>query len=130
MRKCYPFTFKTYYHHSDPVLCHSVVITPLLDGVQSRRLSTSNRLSVFNSNELSEMVLPRDLRDSLSFQHEAEYKSILSATKSGASEKRLAAQFIPRFFKYFPHLSDQAIDAQTDLCEDSDVSVSTVSFLL
>ena len=60
----------------------------------------------------------------LVLQHEAEYKSILSATKSGPSEKRLAAQFIPRFFKFFPHLSEQAIDAQTDLCEDEDVSVS------
>ena len=57
-------------------------------------------------------------------QHESEYKSILSATKSGASEKRLAAQFIPRFFKYFPHMAEQAIDAQMDLCEDDDVSVS------
>ena len=74
------------------------------------------------------MIVSRDLTDLLSFQHEAEYKSILSATKSGASEKRLAAQFIPRFFKYFPHLSDQAIDAQTDLCEDSDVSVRTKHF--
>ncbi len=62
------------------------------------------------------------------FQHEAEYKAILNATKSGASEKRLAAQFIPRFFKFFPQLAEQAIDAQTDLCEDDDVSVSDSSF--
>ena len=51
------------------------------------------------------------------------YKSILSAVEASGSEKRLAAQFIPRFFKYFPTLAEQAINAQLDLCEDDDSSV-------
>ncbi len=61
------------------------------------------------------------------FQHEDEFKAILSATKGGSSEKRLAGQFITRFFKFFPDLSESAIDAQLDLCEDEDLSVCTNS---
>ncbi|XP_070568084.1 apoptosis inhibitor 5-like [Ptychodera flava] len=56
-------------------------------------------------------------------EHEKEYLSILSAVKGGTNEKRLAAQFIPRFFKYFSSISEQAIDGQLDLCEDEDVSI-------
>ena len=44
--------------------------------------------------------------------------------KGDASEKKLACQFIPRFFKDFPKLAEQAIDAQLDLCEDEDAVVS------
>lgn len=43
--------------------------------------------------------------------------------KGGPKEKRLAAQFIPKFFSNFPELADAAINAQLDLCEDEDVSV-------
>lgn len=60
----------------------------------------------------------------MSFQHEVEFIEILEAVKGSSNEKRLASQFIARFFKYFPHLIDQAIEAQLDLCEDDDVSVS------
>lgn len=49
---------------------------------------------------------------------------ILDGVKGGTKEKRLAAQFIPKFFKHFPELADSAINAQLDLCEDEDVSVS------
>jgi hypothetical protein len=59
-----------------------------------------------------------------SFQHEAEYLEILTAVKGSSKEKRLASQFIARFFKHFPTLADQAIEAQLDLCEDEDVAVS------
>lgn len=58
------------------------------------------------------------------FQHEAEYLEILTAVKGSSKEKRLASQFIARFFKHFPALADQAIEAQLDLCEDEDVAVS------
>jgi hypothetical protein len=58
------------------------------------------------------------------FQHEAEYLEILTAVKGSSKEKRLASQFIARFFKHFPTLADQAIEAQLDLCEDEDVAVS------
>lgn len=53
--------------------------------------------------------------------YELEYKEILNAVKGNANNaKKLAAQFIPKFFKYFPSLSDTAIDRQLDLCEDED----------
>ncbi|XP_078692187.1 apoptosis inhibitor 5-like isoform X4 [Branchiostoma floridae x Branchiostoma belcheri] len=55
--------------------------------------------------------------------HEEEYLEILSAVKGENNVKRLAAQFIPRFFKYFPSLSEKSLDAQLDLCEDEDSSI-------
>lgn len=58
------------------------------------------------------------------FQHEKEYLEILTAVKGSPKEKRLASQFIARFFKHFPKLADQAIDAHLDLCEDEDMAVS------
>lgn len=57
-------------------------------------------------------------------QHKDAYQVILDGVKSGPKEKRLAAQFIPKFFSSFPELADAAINAQLDLCEDEDVSVS------
>lgn len=61
------------------------------------------------------------------FQHKDAYQVILDGVKSGPKEKRLAAQFIPKFFSSFPELADAAIHAQLDLCEDEDVSVSVCS---
>lgn len=57
-------------------------------------------------------------------QHKDAYQVILDGVKGGPKEKRLAAQFIPKFFCSFPELADAAINAQLDLCEDEDVSVS------
>ncbi|XP_015424960.1 PREDICTED: apoptosis inhibitor 5-like [Myotis davidii] len=59
----------------------------------------------------------------LFFQHKDAYQVILDGVKGGTKEKRLAAQFIPKFFKHFPELADSAINAQLDLCEDEDVSI-------
>ncbi|XP_060695060.1 apoptosis inhibitor 5 [Hemiscyllium ocellatum] len=56
-------------------------------------------------------------------QYKDAYQGILDGVKSGAKEKRLAAQFIPKFFKHFPELADSAINAQLDLCEDEDLSI-------
>uniref|UniRef100_A0A2D4K7N7 Apoptosis inhibitor 5 n=2 Tax=Micrurus TaxID=8634 RepID=A0A2D4K7N7_9SAUR len=56
-------------------------------------------------------------------EHKDAYQVILDGVKGGAKEKRLAAQFIPKFFKHFPELADSAINAQLDLCEDEDVSI-------
>lgn len=56
-------------------------------------------------------------------QHEVEYREILDAVKGSAKEKRLASQFIGKFFKHFPSLADLAIDRQLDLCEDEDAQV-------
>lgn len=57
-------------------------------------------------------------------QHKDSYQVILDGVKGSAKEKRLAAQFIPKFFSSFPDMADAAINAQLDLCEDEDVSVS------
>lgn len=57
-------------------------------------------------------------------QHEKEYLEILAAVKGSEKEKRLASQFIAKFFISFPKLADQAIEAQFDLCEDDDVAVN------
>lgn len=56
-------------------------------------------------------------------QHESEYKEILAAVKGGPNEKRLASQFIAKFFCKFPEHADSAIEALLDLCEDEDVAI-------
>ncbi|XP_065201721.1 apoptosis inhibitor 5-like isoform X2 [Planococcus citri] len=56
-------------------------------------------------------------------EHEKEYMEILAAVKGSPKEKRLASQFIARFFRNFPAFADQALEAQLDLCEDDDVSI-------
>ncbi|XP_047003170.1 apoptosis inhibitor 5 [Schistocerca americana] len=56
-------------------------------------------------------------------EHENEYLEILKAVKGSPKEKRLASQFIARFFKHFPALADKAIEAQLDLCEDEDIAI-------
>ena len=61
-------------------------------------------------------------------QNEADYLGIISAAKGNAKSKQLAAQLIPRFFKHFPTLSSQAINAQLDLCEEDELGVSTILF--
>jgi hypothetical protein len=35
----------------------------------------------------------------------------------------LAAQFIPKFFKIFPAVQHEALDAQLDLCEEEELAV-------
>lgn len=59
-------------------------------------------------------------------QHEREYMEILEAARGSEKEKKLASQFIGKFFKHFPNLSEIAIDRQLDLCEDDDVLVSFI----
>ncbi|KOB69409.1 putative Apoptosis inhibitor 5 [Operophtera brumata] len=56
-------------------------------------------------------------------KHEKEYLEILAAVKGSDKEKRLASQFIAKFFNSFPTLTDQAIEAHFDLCEDDDVAI-------
>lgn len=56
-------------------------------------------------------------------EFEKEYLDSLAAVKGSSQEKRLASQIISRFFKHFPLLANQAIDAQLDLCEDDDVAI-------
>ncbi|KAF9163418.1 Apoptosis inhibitor 5, partial [Mortierella sp. AD010] len=51
-------------------------------------------------------------------EHLDAYTTIISATQGSEGAKRLAAQFIPVFFKHFPTLHTKAIDGVFDLCED------------
>jgi hypothetical protein len=56
-------------------------------------------------------------------KNEADYVGIIAAAKGSSKAKQLAAQLIPRFFKYFPSLSAQAINAQLDLCEEDELGI-------
>ncbi|KAK6149977.1 hypothetical protein DH2020_017502 [Rehmannia glutinosa] len=53
-----------------------------------------------------------------------DYENIIKAVKSSSVKARqLAAQLIPRFFKYFPALSVNAVDAHLDLCEAEELGI-------
>ncbi|KAL8159332.1 hypothetical protein V2J09_000869 [Rumex salicifolius] len=56
-------------------------------------------------------------------QHASDFQGIINATLGNNKAKQLAAQLIPRFFKYFPDLWNQAIDALFDLCEHDELGV-------
>ncbi|TYK13183.1 apoptosis inhibitor 5 [Cucumis melo var. makuwa] len=45
------------------------------------------------------------------------------AAKTSTKAKQLAAQLIPRFFKFFPSLSGPAIDAHIDLIEEEELAI-------
>ena len=52
-----------------------------------------------------------------------DYQGIIDAAKTSTKAKQLAAQLIPRFFKFFPSLSGPAIDAHIDLIEEEELAV-------
>ncbi|XP_047308172.1 apoptosis inhibitor 5-like protein API5 [Impatiens glandulifera] len=53
-----------------------------------------------------------------------DYKNIINAAKGNSVKARqLAAQLIPRFFKFFPELSDNAVDSHLDLCEAEELGI-------
>ncbi|XP_028116241.1 apoptosis inhibitor 5-like protein API5 isoform X2 [Camellia sinensis] len=53
-----------------------------------------------------------------------DYEAILKATEEGSVKvKQLAAQLVPKFFKYFPTLSDRALNRHLELCEDDELGV-------
>eukprot|EP00250_Pteridium_aquilinum_P018794 c24208_g3_i1 orf=527-2149(-) len=56
-------------------------------------------------------------------KNESDYLGIISAAKGSSKSKQLAAQLIPRFFKHFPSLSSEAINAQLDLCEEDELGI-------
>jgi hypothetical protein len=63
-------------------------------------------------------------------KHKSEYQEILDAVHGSDKEKKLAAQFIAKFFKSFPESMETALDRQLDLCEDEDVLVSLLLNIL
>ena len=64
------------------------------------------------------------------FQLEKEFLAIIGAVIGGPQEKRLASQLISRFFKHFPQHTENAMNAQLDLCEDDDVNVSLTGLMI
>ncbi|PIA31324.1 hypothetical protein AQUCO_05100098v1 [Aquilegia coerulea] len=52
-----------------------------------------------------------------------DYEGIIRAAKGSVKAKQLAAQLIPRFFKFFPSLSLQAVEAHFDLCEEYELPI-------
>ncbi|XP_076903556.1 apoptosis inhibitor 5-like protein API5 isoform X2 [Bidens hawaiensis] len=57
-------------------------------------------------------------------QNVEDYKSIIEAARTSSIKARqLAAQLIPRFFKFFPALSGSAVDAHLDLCEAEELGI-------
>lgn len=57
-------------------------------------------------------------------QNVKDYEGIIEAAKTSLKAKQLAAQLIPRFFKFFPDLSSRAVDAHLDLIEEEELGVS------
>ncbi|CAI5936422.1 unnamed protein product [Closterium sp. NIES-65] len=55
-------------------------------------------------------------------QNEKDYLGVIAAATGSSKAKLFAAQQIPRFFKFFPQLSAEGINAQLDLCEDDDIN--------
>lgn len=53
-----------------------------------------------------------------------DYQGIIDVAKTSIKAKQLAAQLIPRFFKYFPELSGPALDTHLDLIEEEELGVS------
>jgi len=56
-------------------------------------------------------------------KHEEQYKIILQGVQGDSNTKKLASQFIARFFAKFPTLGNAALDAILDLCEDEDIDI-------
>ncbi|XP_009346756.2 apoptosis inhibitor 5-like protein API5 [Pyrus x bretschneideri] len=56
-------------------------------------------------------------------QNVRDYQGIINAAKTSVKAKQLAAQLIPRFFKFFPELSQPAIDTHLDLIEEEELGV-------
>lgn len=56
-------------------------------------------------------------------QHKTDYESIIAAANGSVKTKQLAAQLIPKYCRYFPQLSDQALDQHLYLCEDEELGV-------
>jgi len=48
---------------------------------------------------------------------------LIAGAHGSSNCKRLAAQFIPRFFGKFPEYYETALDSLFDLCEDTDINV-------
>jgi len=64
-----------------------------------------------------------NVKDKNFAEHQSEYEEILLGVKGDDQCKRLASQFIARFYANFPDLGEQSINAMLDLCEDINVDI-------
>ena len=63
------------------------------------------------------------LGDNASVRTEA-YQAFIDAAKGSlVAGKKIACYYIPRFWKYFPSLQSEGINAQIHLCNDCDASI-------
>ncbi|XP_077229329.1 apoptosis inhibitory protein 5 (API5) [Tasmannia lanceolata] len=53
----------------------------------------------------------------------SDYEGIIRGRQGSLKAKQLAAQLIPRFFKFFPSLADRAFEAHFDLCEEDELGI-------
>ncbi|KAK4363967.1 hypothetical protein RND71_015325 [Anisodus tanguticus] len=56
-------------------------------------------------------------------QHRQDYEGIIAAANGSVKAKQLAAQLIPKFFKFFPQLEAQALDEHLNFIEDDQLGV-------
>ena len=56
-------------------------------------------------------------------QSQPEYYGIIDTAKTNVKTKQLAAQLIPKFYKFFPELSSDALEAHLDLVEAEELGV-------
>lgn len=64
-------------------------------------------------------------------QHVGDYEGILMAVQRGSTKaKQLAAQLIPKFFKFFPGLASKAASAHFDLLEEEELGVISAAVRL
>ncbi|KAL5715900.1 hypothetical protein ACHQM5_017661 [Ranunculus cassubicifolius] len=52
-----------------------------------------------------------------------DYEGIIQGAKGSIKAKQLAAQLIPRYFKFFPNLAQQATNAHFDLVEEEELGI-------
>ncbi|XP_044748938.1 apoptosis inhibitor 5 [Coccinella septempunctata] len=53
-------------------------------------------------------------------EHIQDYADAIEGARGGEKEKKLSTQILSKFFKHFPSLQIQALNAILDLCEDDD----------
>jgi len=56
-------------------------------------------------------------------QNVKDYQGIIDTANTSVKAKQLAAQLIPKFFKFFPELSGSALDTHLDLVEAEELGV-------
>ena len=59
-------------------------------------------------------------------QHKEAFEEILAAAKGSNGEKQLVSDFVTKFSRHFPDMSDNVMDTLLDLVEDDEAVVRTI----